>query len=418
MSRLLSGLPGSQFNELITAILPPPGVVSPPSASQGNRVYELLQWLGSPTGEDYFNDFLETLEIIAPGKFQPSPPTPTSETQAPQPEPIPQPRPAQATTSTPASEPEPTSKDFQVDLGGGVTLDMVYIPGGRFWMGSPESELERLESEGPRHQVSIPSFYMGKYAVTQHQWRTVCQLAFDVDIHLDKPDPSYFKGDELPVEKVTWNEAVEFCKRLSKRTGNTYRLPSEAEWEYACRAETLTPFFFGQEITTSRVNYGGADPKGLKSKRELVERMAREDFQSGVVSTEFIVQARGRLCSGSLSEEFTSQSRDELLNELKNTQAGTTTKVGSFPPNKFGLYDMHGNVREWCQDVWHDSYAGLFRTAPTNGRAWLEGGSQKLRVVRGGSWDSNPRDCRSASRFNADASERFNVIGFRVCFRP
>ena len=132
-------------------------------------------------------------------------------------------------------------------------------------MGSPENEPERQEREGPQHEVTVPSFFLGRYPVTQSQWRAVAAMP-QVKRELN-PEPSNFKGDNLPVERVSWYESVEFCDRLSTKTGRPYRLPSEAEWEYACRAGTTTPFHFGRTLTTEVANYNGnytyADgPKG------------------------------------------------------------------------------------------------------------------------------------------------------------
>jgi formylglycine-generating enzyme required for sulfatase activity len=203
---------------------------------------------------------------------------------------------------------------------------------------------------------------MGKYPVTQAQWKAV---AFFPKVNRDlNPDPARFKGANRPVEQVSWHEAVEFCDRLSHRTNRQYRLPSEAEWEYACRAGTTTPFSFGETITTDLANYNGnytygAGPKGVY--------------------------------------------RQE------------TTAVGSFPPNAFGLYDMHGNVWEWCLDHWHDNYTG----APIDGSAWLTGNESTGRIIRGGSWFDLPRICRSAYRFDFHPDGDFGDIGFRlVCVVP
>ena len=231
------------------------------------------------------------------------------------------------------------------------------IPGGRFWMGSPAGELERFDYEGPQHKVEVPSFYMGKYPVTQQQWLAV-SLLDNVDIEL-KPDPFGFKGADRPVETVSWDEAVEFCKRLSRHTGCDYRLPNEAEWEYACRAGTLTPFHYGVTLSSDVANYN-----------------ANYTYGTGV----------------------------------KGTYRKQTTDVGSFPANDFGLHDMHGNVFEWCQDHWHGDYEG----APTDGSAWLKEGNVDLRVVRGGSWDYDPGYCRSGFRFYITPSLRDYFIGFRV----
>jgi formylglycine-generating enzyme required for sulfatase activity/tetratricopeptide (TPR) repeat protein len=233
------------------------------------------------------------------------------------------------------------------DLGKGVTLEMVYIPGGTFLMGSPASELERQDTEGPQHQVKIASFLMGKYLVTQAQWEAVMGK-----------NPSFFKGPQRPVEQVSWKDAVAFCQKLSKQTGRTYQLPSEAQWEYACRAGTTTPFYFGETITPDLVNYDGNNPYGKAPQ---------------------------------------GQYRQE------------TTPVGSFPPNAFGLYDMHGNVWEWCEDVWHGNYDG----APTDGSAWVAGGGE-YRLLRGGSWGNDAVWCRAAYRGLYTPDSRSYYVGLRV----
>lgn len=223
-------------------------------------------------------------------------------------------------------------------LGNGVALDIVKIPRGQFWMGSPDGE--GYDRERPQHSVEVSEFWMGKYAVTQAQWTRVAAYP-KVEMDLE-PFPAYFKGDNRPVDQVNWEQAVEFCKRLSRRADRTYRLPSEAEWEYACRAKTTTPFCFGPTITPDLANC---------------------TYRKG-------------------------------LNGFHRRQ---TTDVGSFLPNTFGLYDTHGNVCEWCQDVWHDNYEG----APVDGSAWLAGAEdQDRRVLRGGSRFAYPNDCRSAHRIS------------------
>ncbi|MCD8488808.1 MAG: formylglycine-generating enzyme family protein [Desertifilum sp.] len=254
---------------------------------------------------------------------------------------------------------------FTEDLGQGVMLEMVYIPGGTFLMGSPKGEGNK--DEKPQHSVTVPAFFMAKYPVTQAQWRAVAALPQEE--RSLKADPAEFKGDNRPVERVTWFDAVEFCARLSKKVGRKYVLPSEAQWEYACRAGTTTPFYFGETITTQLVNYHG---------------------------------------NYTYAEEPKGEYREE------------TTPVGSFPPNAFGLYDMHGNVYEWCLDDWHDSYQG----APEDGSAWLDGNdnlSQKPNdsraILRGGSWLNIPHFCRSAYRLISIIDERgnnSNAFGFRV----
>jgi len=255
-----------------------------------------------------------------------------------------------------------TGELFAEALGNGIALELMKIPSGSFMMGSPLDEPERWAYEGPQHRVEVPSFWMGRYPVTQAQWRVVAALPKVK--HQLEASPSKFKGDNLPVELVSWYDAVEFCDRLSAHTGTKYRLPSEAEWEYACRAKIATSFCFGSTLTSELANYNANYTYGSGPKGEYRER---------------------------------------------------TTEVGSFPANTFGLYDVHGNVWEWCQDYWHENYEG----APTDGSAWVTGGNEDGRVFRGGSWDFNPRYCRSAYRFYYTPDTRYNYIGFRVsCSAP
>jgi formylglycine-generating enzyme required for sulfatase activity len=261
-----------------------------------------------------------------------------------------------------------TAKYYIEDLGDGIELEMVLIPEGSFMMGSPEDEPEHEEDESPQHLVNIKQFGMGKYPVTQAQWKVVAALP-QVNRELN-PEPSRFKGANRPVERVSWYDAVEFCDRLTAQTKRPYSLPSEAEWEYACRAGTTTPFHFGETITSELANYDASYTYGGGSK--------------GIYRAE-------------------------------------TTEVGSFEvANAFGLYDMHGNVWEWCLDDWHRNNQG----APTDGSAWFDAKdnnnlSQRegRAVLRGGSWDDFPKYCRSAFRNSDVWAERINYdsnYGFRV----
>jgi formylglycine-generating enzyme required for sulfatase activity len=230
--------------------------------------------------------------------------------------------------------------NFTEGLGKGVALEMVYVPSGIFQMGSPSSEanLDSYEfpRESPQHPVAVPNFSMGKYEITQAQWKAVMGT-----------DPSYFKGADLPVEHVSWNDAKEFCRKLSQMTGKQYRLPTEAEWEYACRAETTGPY------------------------------------------------------AGEL----------DAMAWYRENSSSKTHPVGQKQANAFGLYDMHGNVSEWCEDVWHDRYRD--RDKPNDGSAWLSGGYRD-RVLRGGSWGSDSRGCRSARRGPVAPGDRGKSTGFRV----
>jgi len=274
---------------------------------------------------------------------------------------------------------------FAEELGAEVKLEMVSIPGGDFWMGATEQEIEEAIKNAKscrhdekdartwanygkeRHRVKVPAFSMGKFQVTQEQWKQVAEMPkVKTDLKLNPEDFVRFKDAKLPVDSVNWHQAVEFCSRLSKHTKNSYRLPSEAEWEYACRAKTDTAFHFGATITPEYVNYDGNYPYAQAPK----------------------VNCRQ-----------------------------TTTTGGTFLPNGFGLYDMHGNLWEWCEDDWQDSYQG----APENGSAWLiKKDSQqenKPKVLRGGSWYNYDGDCRSAFRDRYDADYCNYLYGFRVvCF--
>lgn len=301
-----------------------------------------------------------------------------------------------------------TNKGYTEDLGEGVTLTLMLIPAGEFMMGAPENEPNSSDSERPQHRVKLPHFLMGRYPVTQAQWRVVAGYdREEIDLN---PNPSAHtagkreiarvtadiparnagrvryqatewsarstdgsaiskdtivrligregitlyvsansEDDNLPVEQVNWYQAVEFCKRLSKHTGKNYHLPSEAQWEYACRAGTETLYHHGDKITTELANYSRA--------------------------------------------------------------VGQTTKVGVYPPNRWGLYDMLGNVEEWCQDYWHENYVN----APLDGQAWMENGDSSRRVVRSSSWIYFANSCRSAFRYGTEPIAISDSLGFRVC---
>lgn len=328
-----------------------------------------------------------------------------------------------------------------------LALTLVEIPAGEFWMGSPEGEEGAYSNEKPRHLVRLRGFFMGQTPITQAQWREVAgwrEREGEKWGRELKANPSFSqwmdgKGtarlfqeeastDGRPVERVSWEEAMEFCSRLSQRTGRTYTLPSEAQWEYACRAGTTTPFAFGETLTADLANY---------------------------------------------------DARTTYANGPKGEWRRQTTPVEMFPANAWGLVDMHGNVLEWCLDEWHGSYEG----APEDGRAWrstrrkegegeesqsakdkerrrpvktlLRGGSRvsdplgspaddegsgrsayfevnaglrictedtnsmKTRTARGGSWFDHPRFCRSACRSHLRPGLASNGVGFRVvCLYP
>jgi formylglycine-generating enzyme required for sulfatase activity len=252
-----------------------------------------------------------------------------------------------------------------------TSLTMLWMLPGRFWMGSPEEEPERSSAEGPQHLVQLQGFFLSQTPITQAQWRQVAdwkpnkgERAWSQKLN---PNPSHLKGDQRPVEQVSWDEAMEFCHRLSQRTGRHYTLPSEAQWEYACRAGTISPFYCGSTISTKLANYDGTKVYG--------------DGEKG---------------------DYWQQTMD----------------VASFPANPWGLYDMHGNVWEWCADYWHGNY----EDAPEDGRAWIDEGAKanylNWRLLRGGSWYGRPGNCRSAFRNNIPPGNRNSNIGFRVCCLP
>jgi formylglycine-generating enzyme required for sulfatase activity len=238
-----------------------------------------------------------------------------------------------------------------------IPIEFVPIPSGKFWMGSPNGEGDNYEK--PRREVTLAPFYMSKFPITQAQYQAV----------MDK-NPSHFKGENRPVESVSHFDAWGFCRNLSmlcvyevslkENLQIKIDLPSEAQWEYACRAGTETPFYFGDTISTEQVNYNGTYTYG----------------------------------SGK-----------------KGIYRGQTTDVGTFPPNSFGLYDMHGNVLEWCLDRRHD-----YQDAPVDGRAWYRGekGYDSYHSLRGGSWSSSPWDCRSAARNSYNPNNHYSNFGFRV----
>ena len=252
---------------------------------------------------------------------------------------------------------------YRERLADGVELTMVQIPAGSFLMGAPLEEPESSDEEGPRHLVTLGSFFMAHTPITQAQWREVAGWQ---KLHRDlNPNPSHFKGPNRPVEQVSWKDVIEFCKRLSQRFGRTYTLPSESQWEYACRAGTTTPFHFGATLMSELANYS-----------------ANCTYAQGP--------------KGPCRQE--------------------TTDVAGFPANPWGLHDMHGNVMEWCLDQWHRNYGG----APTDGSAWVNMNIVKndKRMLRGGSWDLNPAFCRSACRNHHLPDYFYNRVGLRVVCLP
>jgi formylglycine-generating enzyme required for sulfatase activity len=236
----------------------------------------------------------------------------------------------------------------KIDISSEANMVLVFIPAGEFEMGSPMDELKRDDDEG-QHRIKLTKpFYMGKFEVTQLQYREIMS-----------ENPSKFGGDNLPVENVSWYEAARFLKKLSDKTGKKFRLPTEAEWEYACRAGTKTAFNTGTTIDSDFANYEATTP-----------------YADGIIGK-----------------------------DLK-----CTSKVGSYPPNAFGLYDMHGNVWEWCSDFYDSEYYKVTPTVDPQGPQVNKGD----KVMRGGAWNERPNKCRSADRNNRGPKTNQPIIGFRV----
>jgi formylglycine-generating enzyme required for sulfatase activity len=271
--------------------------------------------------------------------------------------------PALAVRAAPA--PVRPSKEVTNSLG----MKLVFIPAGRFVMGSPGDEKGRQRCEGPQHEVQITrAFYLGAHAVTQGQYKKVMGS-----------NPSHYSAGgagkrkvrgldtrDFPVEMVSWNEAVKFCARLSalpaeRRAGRVYRLPSEGEWEYACRAGTTTPFSFGKSANSTQANFDGNHPYGAAG---------------------------------------------------PGPHLGRTTKVGSYKPNKFGLFDMHGNVYQWCSDWFKDDY---YKESPRKDPRGP--GLSVLRAMRGGCCHAIGGCCRAAYRSEGRPDSRYGVVGLRVACR-
>jgi len=252
---------------------------------------------------------------------------------------------APSAPSTPAANIGSLKNPLVLDLGKGVTMELVLIPAGTFLMGSPPNELMRGGSE-TQHSVTISKpFYMGKYDVTQDQYKAIMN-----------DNPSEHKGGKNPVEHLIYDEVLKFCDTLSQRSGTKVMLPTEAQWEYACRAGTKTPFYFGETMNTDQANYNGDETYG---------------------------------------------------NGVKGHSRKAPTPGGSYKPNAFGVYDMHGNVWQWCRD-WRRDYPGGAETDPE----CTTPSSQ--RVIRGGSFANSPADARSAARNGTEVNNRLGHLGFRV----
>ncbi len=264
---------------------------------------------------------------------------------------------------SPAQHEAAKAAGVPVHLTNSIGMKLILIPPGEFMMGSPDSEEKRGSHEGPQHQVRITKpFYLGVYQVTQEEYERVMGT-----------NPSYFKTasgqdtSRFPVEQVSWDDALKFCRKLSalpseRSAGREYRLPTEAEWEYACRAGTTTPFHFGSVLNGRQANHDGNRPYGTSEKGPYLER---------------------------------------------------TTTVGSYSANGFGLYDMHGNVWEWCADWYDEEY---YANSPVDDPQGPASGSD--RVYRGGCWGNSAGSCRSASRRRLTPVFRGINLGFRLALVP
>jgi formylglycine-generating enzyme required for sulfatase activity len=283
-----------------------------------------------------------------------------------------------------AAPPQPaTAEVFDVAVGG-ASMPFAVVPEGSFLVGSPDSEPERRPNEGPQEKIVLRGFAIGRTTVTQAQWAALVDAAPDA-IQTPLPRrPSFFIGSDLPVETISWLQATEFCARLSRLTGLHVRLPSETEWEYACRAGTTTPFHFGPTLTPDLANYCGTG--GAVRGTNQGEDISSETYGDTTYDS-------GAYGNGPVG----------IFN-------GKTVTVGTYPPNRFGLFEVHGNVWEHCADPGPVDYAQI----PTDGSVTI--GTQERHVLRGGSWSHNPAICRSAYRdaIRSDSVGWQGRIGLRV----
>ncbi|MFN5514963.1 MAG: SUMF1/EgtB/PvdO family nonheme iron enzyme [Cyanobacteriota bacterium] len=318
------------------SVPPPPKSVSPPPR---RRFLKTLGLVGAGGALVWATQKVLPLQIFAGLKPKPSP----------TPEPSP--------TPTLAPEPSPTlAGNYTETLPGGVQLSMIAIPAGRFLMGSPDSDSDAHDDEKPQHEVSLGAFHIGQFPITEEQWQAIMGKTF--------PYYEDFRvNPQNPVMRVFWDDCQAFCQKLSQLAGKTYRLPSEAEWEYACRAGTTTRYSFGDDA------------------EQLGDYGWYADYSDG---------------------------------NYDGNSGVTTHPVGQKKPNSWGLFDVHGNVWEWCADHWHESYAGKPQSLKDNGNTIWVSSNDSEQVIRGGSWRDAPGVCRSASRLSYPPNGGSNFLGFRV----
>ena len=262
-------------------------------------------------------------------------------------------------------------KPFKIEFQNGVNLDVVYIPRGKFIMGSLPEE-NGYENERPQiKDVNVSAFYMGKYQVTQAQWKAIMGN-----------NPKFQDDLQNPVEQVSWDDVQDFCKKLSQKTGREFRLPSEAEWEYACRAGTSTRYYFGD------------DEKKLGEYAWFGNNSGKQSLDTNFILTD-------------VKHDTTKYFEELNKNECK------IHPVGQKKPNSWGLYDMYGNVSEWCQDS-YEKYGGESDLIRKPGKAITKETSDRSCMLRGGSWSNTALNCRSASRISRPARIHTFSFGFRV----
>jgi formylglycine-generating enzyme required for sulfatase activity len=295
-------------------------------------------------------------------------------------------------------------KDKTINLGNGVTMELVLIPTGSFYMGSPSSEKGRTVDEGPVRKVIITKpFYIGKYEVTQDQWKTMMGTTVrEQSSKLYNGLPLYGEGGDYPIYWVSWHDAIAFCKKL----GSGFRLPTEAEWEYACRAGSDTRFHYGDDPNCHQISWSAytqddSDSKAHGDRQKESNIFRRHKFYYGDDPNCSQLSQYAWYGGNSVNTEM-------AWHEYEDDKGRSAHHVGQKKPNAWGLYDMYGNVGEWCADWWVSSYKNMTNLDPVGFS------SGKYRVIRGGSWFDDPQRCRSAARIFHSPDRGNAAIGFRI----